>query len=355
MKMTNANTFSNCMGFFPVGKAVVAANDTAEAIASLRERLENDQQTYVNSDGTMYNPADPATSQNSLTGGGYKPVDKAVVATDTAETIASLREQLENDQQTYVNSDGTVHNPADPATAQNSLTGGGYKPVDKAVVASDTAEAIANLREQLENDQQTYVNSDGTVFNPADPATAQNSLTGGGYKPVDKAVVAEEQWYVKNPALQRAEIQAMKDIKPDAKFGYLPNGKMYCEIQLMPIICGKRMPFNCIMIYDNDHPQICWGGSVKAYPAKPNIREMQAMVDRSHVYPKSIPHLLRDEDGQLYLCSQHKNNIHAGRKQGEKVTTAAACLRYVMRWYTIFALGLMDQTTWTKFQKHGEI
>ena len=231
----------------------------------------------------------------------------------------------------------------------------GFYPVGKMVVAADeTADAIANLRRTLESDNQTYVNSDGTVYNPGDPVTAQNSLSGGGFKPVDKAVVAA-QWYRQNPALQHAEIQAMQDIKPDAKYNFLPNGKMYWCIRLRPVICGKRKDWTILMVYDEDHPQVRWGGSLKAYPVRPNIDEMYAIVNRSYVTPKTIPHMLRDNEQQLYMCTQHTDNIHAGRNRGEKVTTAAACLRYAMRWINVFELGLIDQATWSKFQAHGEI
>jgi hypothetical protein len=82
---------------------------------------------------------------------------------------------------------------------------------------------------------------------------------------------------------------------------------------------------------------------------------MMQLVNRSNVVPKSIPHLLHDEDNQIYLCTQHKDNIYHGHNKGERVTTAAACLRYAMRWVTVFELGLIDQKTWTLFHDHGKI
>lgn len=313
---------------------------------------------------------------------GFKPVEKAVVArfdnqdqrsrsrstppvNDVSDAIANLRQTLESGGETYVNDDGTVYNPSDPIATQDSLSGGGFKPVEKAVVArfdnqgsrnapaNDVSDAIANLRQTLESGGETYVNDDGTVYNPSDPAATQDSLTGGGFKPVEKAVVA--QWYRQNPQLQRAEVQAMLDIKPDAKHSFLGNGKMCWTVRLRPVVCGRRKDWTILMVYDADHPQVDWGGSVKVYPVKPNLHEMQAMVNRSPVFPKSIPHMLTDSDGQLYMCTQDRANIHAGRNRGEKVTTAAACLRFAMRWITVFELGLIDQTTWSKFQSHGEI
>ncbi|MBG0787549.1 MAG: hypothetical protein H0S79_20865, partial [Anaerolineaceae bacterium] len=177
---------------------------------------------------------------------------------------------------------------------------------------------------------------------------------GDGFKPVDKAVVAA-QWYQTNPQLQRMEIKAMADIHPDARMGYLPNDKMYWQIRIHPIVCGKRKDWTLLAVYDSDHPQKRYGGSVKFYPVKPNFDEMKQMVGRSNVTPKTIPHLLRDSDQQIYLCTQEESRIYAGQKKGQKVTSAAACLRYAMRWITVFELGLIDQRTWSLFHKHGEI
>ena len=287
-------------------------------------------------------------------------IEKMVVASVdncTAEAIEALRKQLAGGGETMVNQDGTVLNPVDPMSASSLANGNGFKPVEKAVVAAEdncTAEAIEALRKQLAGGGETMVNQDGTVLNPGDPMSASSLANGNGFKPVDKAVVASE-WYRTNPQLQRLEIQAMADIHPDAKMGYLPNGKMYWQIRIRPVVCGKRKDWTLLAVYDSDHPQQRWGGSVKFYPVKPNYAEMMDLVNRSRVTPKCIPHLLRDESNQIYMCTQARSNIHAGREAGEKVTTAAACLRFAMRWITVFELGLIDQQTWTLFQAHGKI
>jgi len=236
----------------------------------------------------------------------------------------------------------------------------GFKPIDKVIVAgSEIAAAIENERKQVENlrqtlvsGQQNYVNSDGTFLNPSDPSAMQNSnsLTGGGFKPVDKAIVAV-QWYQRDPQLQRDEIAAMLDIKPDAQQKFLPSGKMAWSVRLYPVICGKRKDWTILMVYDDDHPHKDWGGSVKVYPVKPNFNEMVSMVNRSSVTPKTIPHMLRDNDQQLYMCTQHMDNIRIDNE----IFSAAEGLRYAMRWITVFELGLIDQITWSRFQEHGQI
>ena len=356
---------------FAIPKMIVSADDAADTIAalranimsedsnrtgnaeapvdSLRSQLETGNETVENPDGST----NPASTEG---GEGYKPVGKAVVAADTADMIAALRGQLEGGEEIMINQDGTVLNPADPSSASSVANGDGFKPVDKAVVAADTADMIAALRDQLVGGDETMFNQDGTVLNPADPSSSSSVANGDGFKPVDKAVVAADtQWYQTNPALQKAEIKAMMDIHPDAKMGYLPNGRMYWTLRIHPVVCGKRKDWTLLAVYDPDHPQARWGGSVKFYPVKPDYNEMMQLVNKSHITPKSIPHLLRDEDNQIYMCTQHKDNIHPGTHKGELVTTAAACLRFAMRWITVFELGLMDQKTWSLFQDHGKI
>jgi hypothetical protein len=234
-----------------------------------------------------------------------------------------------------------------------------FSNLNKLIAAADdpdVAEAIAQLRSQLKGGEETFVNDQGTIYNPADPASTSSVGEGKGFKAVDKAVVAAPQWYELDPALKEAEIKAMRDIAPyGSKLTYTKSGNMAWVIRLRPVVCGKQKDWTLYAVYDSDHPQQRWGGSVKFYPVKPNYDEMLKLVKQSKVVPKSIPHLLKDSNNRIYICTQHYNNIHAGSRIGEQITTAAACLRFAMRWITVFELGLIDQETWSLFQEHGKI
>lgn len=316
-------------------------------------------------------------------------IEKMVVAADEpteptsiTDAIAALRQNIETGNVT-VNPDGgtnmptdngqdagdlieaTATTPSQPAPAQadvpqpssTNVPSNEWKAVPKATVAADTsvADAIANMRNNLANGE-VRVNSDGTVYNPGTPATQSSIANGDQFKPVPKATVAGRQWYEENPDLQRAEIAAMAETKPDATWGYLPNGKMYWQIHLRPVNAkGEARDWTLLGVYDEDHPQQRWGGSVKFYPVSPNYDEMMELVRKAHVSPARIPHLLRDGDGQVYMCSQDRTRIKSGHNRGELVTTAATGLRFAMRWINIFELGLIDQKTWTMFQHEGEI
>lgn len=322
-----------------IDRMVVAADDPGstgitDAITELRRRIETGNVTVHPDGGT--NPQENDASLGNL------------VATDGDGTT---------DVPQPTAPQPTAGQPASPQPSSANVPSNEWKAVPKATVAADTsvADAINRMRDNLAHGE-VRVNSDGTVYNPGTPATQSSIANGDQFKPVPKATVAARQWYESNPDLQRAEIAAMAETKPDATWGYLPNGKMYWQIHLRPVNAkGEARDWILLGVYDEDHPQQRWGGSVKFYPVSPNYDEMMELVNHSNVTPKRIPHLLRDNDGQVYMCSQDRTRIQSGHNKGELVTTAATGLRFAMRWINIFELGLIDQKTWTMFQHEGEI
>ena len=332
---------------FNIDKMVVAADESpreanpestsiTDAISALRQGIENGE---VNVTPT----------------GGAVPTIQPIQPMEMPEPVGGVP----NPPEDFPGDDASA-TPAQPPAPQPNSTNiphDEWKMVPKATVAADNsvADAIANMRQNLANGE-VHVNSDGTVYNPGTPATQSSIANGDSFKPVPKATVAGRQWYEENPDLQRAEIAAMADTKPDAKWGYLPNGKMYWEIHLRPVnAAGQARNWTLLGVYDEDHPQQRWGGSVKFYPVSPNYDEMMELVRQSNVTPKRIPHLLRDSDNQVYMCSQDRNRIQDGHRKGELVTTGATGLRFAMRWINVFELGLLDQQTWTMFQGEGQI
>ena len=254
--------------------------------------------------------------------------------------------------------DAQDENTSGQASSMDSA--GGWKVAPKAIVAatdSSVSDAIENLRNQLasSNPEPVYVNPDGTILNPGTPGIESSIANGDRFMSVPGAIVSA-QWYELHPDLQLAEIAAMHIIQPGAQHSFLPNGKMCWPLSIHPVnVRGERRDWTFLAVYDSDHPQQRWGGSVKFYPVKPSYEDMCKLVKRSSVTPKTIPHLLRDDTRQIYMCTQDRARIDDGQKKGERVTTAAAGLRFAMRWVNIFELGIIDQKTWTMFQGEGEI
>lgn len=220
------------------------------------------------------------------------------------------------------------------------------------VVAGSVEEQIAAMRELLaSNDpnREALMTGSGTIINPGEGSSVD---TNEPLAVVSAPVVAATQWYETNPGLQQAEIKAMHAFHPSAKMGYLPDGRMFWTISLSPKILDEHHDWTFLAVYDADHPQQRWGGSVKFYPVSPNYQEMQARLEASDVTPKIIPHVLRDDERQAYVCSQHMDMIDAGHKKGDKVTSASGCLRNVIWWVNMFEWGLIDQDIWSEFQRH---
>lgn len=325
-----------------IEKMVVAADDSQASVNNISDAISRLRQGIENGNVSV-----------SPTGGAEVDIPESIQA-EASQGTQATGAALADTQQLSASQAASPTETTQPVSTQGTTE---FKPVPKAVVGADTsvADAINNMRENLVNGE-VRVNPDGTVLNPGTPATQSSIANGDAFKPVPKATVAGKQWYETNPDLQRAEIVAMKDIKPDATWGYLPNGKMYWQISLRPVNAkGQARNWTLLGVYDEDHPQQRWGGSVKFYPVSPNYEEMMKLVEQSSVTPKHIPHLLRDESGQIYMCSQDRNLIQAGHNTGDVVTTAATGLRFAMRWINVFELGLIDQKTWTLFQQHGKI
>lgn len=155
------------------------------------------------------------------------------------------------------------------------------------------------------------------------------------------------QWYESNKQLFDEEVRYMTEVMPTATYGFLKNGNMYWNIVVQPIVAGERKNWMLLAVYDPDYPQGNRGGAIKFYPIKPSYDEMTEMVQDSPVTPKTIPHLMRDEN----------YNIHISYVDSERtvIINAATALAHIMRWITVFELGMIDQKTWTLFHDHGKI
>lgn len=295
----------------------------------------------------------PAAQAPSFQGAADDPV------ATVSEQVARIRERLAAAQgeEVTISPDGVTL--AQPTAEQGSSVDADTRVTavpHQVVAASAVSDQIAEMRRKLASHDggPLFVDNDGTIVNPGAGAPTASSSVNSNQRiaPSPKQVVAAPQWYESNPALQEAEIAAMRAFEPDAQFGYLPDGKMFWPIRIRPEIAGERKDWTFLAVYDADHPQKRWGGSVKFYPVSPSYDEMRRMVEASSVTPKFIPHMLRDEDDQMYLCTQHYQLVKAGHSAGEEVTSAAACLRMAMVWVNYFEYGLHDQEIWSEFQRH---
>jgi len=96
-------------------------------------------------------------------------------------------------------------------------------------------------------------------------------------------------------------------------------------------------------IYENNHPNNSnYGGSVKVYSIEPDLEEIQNEIG------ETIPHLLRDSGGHLYLCTARPEDVRAGNV----VTSAASSLAWAVKWISAFELWMAGDLKSSEFSDH---
>lgn len=213
---------------------------------------------------------------------------------------------------------------------------------------------IQRMRELFTSGKTLCVDSEGTI-SPADEVKAKD--TEFKAKTIPNATVsADVQWYMKDKDLLEAEVVAMHDFKPDARYTFFNDGRMCWCVRFTPTVAGKKTrTYNLALVYDTDHPKARYGSSVRAYLISPTIEDLQRIVNNTPgITNKTIPHLIKDNVGDIYLCTADTTNCVDSLEE-DGVTSAATSLRFAMRWINIFEAGLRDPFIWDKFHKHDEI
>lgn len=318
-------------------------------IQRMRDMFTSGENLVIDDDGTIGRAGDPQF-EDAGNGTKAKTVPKAIVS--IPENGGSVRDFINEIRGEDAEEDGAEPEAtAEPEAANNMKKPGA---VPKSILSTRSVSDLINeMRggedseiEAEEDDVESYIDEPQVSANP---------------KLVPKTVVSANQWYEKNPDLLTAEKAAMYDFQgKKARFCILKDGRACWMVHCHPSIAGRDKrycrAYDIALIYDNDHPQARYGSSVKAYLLNPTIDQLQDIVNRtSGVSPKNIPHLLRDGNGELYLCSADTRDVSTSLDSKGGITSAATSLRFALRWINIFELGLIDPVTWGKFQKHGEI
>ena len=164
---------------------------------------------------------------------------------------------------------------------------------------------------------------------------------------VQPGAFASVQWYQKDPALFRAEQVAMHRSFPQAKLGYLKDGRAYWMLPFTVKLGAYSKKCVIMLVYDSDHPSNAhYGGSVKAFLVTPTISELQARA--SAAGRGGIPHLL-SEGGTPYLCIARQKDVENGR---ERVTSAVTSAAWAIKWMYCYEGGLRDARLWSRFCRH---
>jgi hypothetical protein len=204
------------------------------------------------------------------------------------------------------------------------------------------AQERKKLRDMLTSGQKVKVTPGGKIVDPKDnsePST-QNAIT------IPPGKLASFYWYENDKALLENEKQAMNKFFSQFQLAKLADGRLYWHGYVDPGLYPDRSAWYLQAIYDHNHPHNNgYGGSVKVYSIQPDL---DAMVSNAGI---SIPHLLRDHDGHVYLCTARPEDV----KAGNIVTSAASSLAWAIKWISSFELYLAGDLSLTDFGAHGTI
>lgn len=194
------------------------------------------------------------------------------------------------------------------------------------------------LQERLRHGKPVRVGQNGNAMSKDDEATIQ----------VAQGKLAA-QWYNQNPTLLTMEKIAMQRTFPQFKLDQLEDGRLCWVGMLEPGIYeskyGEKRQYHVMAVYDNNHPNQKMGSSVKVYPVLPDVDELIASCGFNP------SHLLRDDVGNLYLCTNDADD----QKVGVTTTTAASVLGWASKWFIAFELVLTGDLPLAEFNRHGGI
>ena len=128
-------------------------------------------------------------------------------------------------------------------------------------------------------------------------------------------------WYERNRELFESEKAAMRKFFPNFKLDKLDDGRI-CWIGTLNPHGSNGGTWTLMAVYDHNHPHNnSYGGSLRVYSVKPDLDELFKVAG-------NLPHVLRDANGSLYMCTARKEDIDSGNR----TTSAAKSLGWAAKW-----------------------
>jgi len=174
------------------------------------------------------------------------------------------------------------------------------------------------IAEKLRRGQDVNITNSGEVVTPDDPkASNDNTLV----VPAGK-LAASFYWYERDPELYRGECDVMRAYFPQFQLDKLDDGRL-CWIGTLNPRGKDGGVWTIQAVYDHNHPHNdSFGGSVKIYSITPALEDLLQELD-------ALPHLLRDNAGNLYMCTARMEDVKSGKR---KVTSAATSIGWAVKW-----------------------
>lgn len=202
---------------------------------------------------------------------------------------------------------------------------------------NDPAEdARKKLAEKLKKGDKVTIKKDGAVDADGksgnDIEIPKGKLASYGYR-----------WYENDPGLLKEEKNAMKRFFPKFKLDKLDDGRLYWYGAVKPKVLSEDSEWYLQVIYQNNHPDnSTYGGSIRVYTIEPDLNKMFKELG-------GIPHVLRDEYENKFICTARREDFLAGRQESH---SAASAIAWAVKWITVFELWLDNKVSTQEFEAH---
>lgn len=201
---------------------------------------------------------------------------------------------------------------------------------------TQTARERRRVRDLLLSGRPVVVNNSGEI---QDKNTRTNEPT---IEVPPGKLAAGFYWYERDRELLKAEQASMNRYFPQFTLTKLSDGRLAWQGWLQNKMRAGAA-WHLLAIYDHNHPHNnSYGGSIKVYSIEPDLNLLSERLG-------GIPHVLRDEVGELYLCTARKEDFQAS---ATRTTTAASSLSWASKWIHVFELWRAGDVTTEQFRNH---
>lgn len=150
------------------------------------------------------------------------------------------------------------------------------------------------------------------------------------------------QWWNVNKKRLSDEIDLMRQ-SPFRNFELieLNDGSLAWEGTLKPGLCDG-VEWHVMAVYNANFPTPVMGGSLRVYPIEPSYSDIVAALG---YHPH---HMLRDQDGDWYLCTTRAGDL---ANSADLSSSAVTVLGLAVKWFTAFELVMEGELDASLFNR----
>jgi hypothetical protein len=219
--------------------------------------------------------------------------------------------------------------------------------IPKGVFCADSTHNDLALKKKMEELKKKLLQGEKVKIGKNGEVDSKKEDNNQIYIPPGKLAV-NLYWYERNAALLDKEKEIMRVFFPNFKLSpfneRLEDGRIYWTGTIFTGL-GKNS-WHLMIVYSNNHPNNdSYGGSIRVYSIEPDLNEYVTKFG-------SIPHLLRDENENYYLCTARKEDFTTNT-EGIGLISAASTLAWAVKWIAVYEMWVGNVISKSEFEGHN--